>query len=285
MTHISRRMWQLTEPLHAVVYFTPEARSATDAAGLRGFWMGYFASRVAPLGPVGPEVAVATFYGFHRARAERALPDAWHFAAVDAVLRARSDGAAAALRRLFTPIDPAAIDEAAELAWAASQYADTAGRVLGAGNQALARPDESLAALWQATTTLREHRGDGHVACLLAAGVSPVGGHILKIAAGEADSDLLRAARGWPDDIWNAEVIALRERGWIEPEGKLTGAGAAIRDAVEVGTDRAASVPWDRLGTERTERLQVLLKPMVDRVRDAGIMPQPNPIGLSFNEK
>ncbi|WP_068276628.1 SCO6745 family protein [Aldersonia kunmingensis] len=285
MTHVARRMWQLTEPLHAVVYFTPEARSATDAAGLRGFWMGYFASRVAPLGPVGPEVAVATFYGFDRGRAERALPDAWHFAGIDAILRARSEGATAALRRILTEIDPAAIDEAAELTWTASQYADCAGRVLGAGNQALLRPDDSLAALWQATTTLREHRGDGHVACLLAADVSPVGSHILKIASGEADSDLLRAARGWPDDVWNAEILALRERGWIDSDGKLTTEGGAIRDAVEAGTDRAASAPWDRLGTEGTERLQVLLKPMVGRVRDAGIMPEPNPIGLSFDGK
>jgi hypothetical protein len=33
-------MWQLFEPLHAVSYFTPEARAASDALGLRGFWMG-----------------------------------------------------------------------------------------------------------------------------------------------------------------------------------------------------------------------------------------------------
>jgi hypothetical protein len=285
MTNISRRMWQLIEPLHAVVYFTPEARTATDDIGLRGFWMGYFAARVAPLGPVGPEVAVATFYGFHRTRAERALPDAWAFAGADAVLRARSEGATAALRRLFTSIAPGTIEEAAELLWTAAQHADTAGRVLGAANQALPRPADPLTALWQGTTTLREHRGDGHVACLLAAGVSPVGGHILKIAAGESDSDLMRAARGWPDDIWNDEVLALRERGWIDADGKLTPGGAAVRDSVEEGTDRAAERPWAHLGTDATERLATLLRPMVERVSSAGIMAQPNPIGLTVGEK
>lgn len=285
MTQISRRMWQLTEPLHAVVYFTPEGRAATDGVGLRGFWMGYFASRVAPLGAVGPEVAVSTFYGFHRGRAQRALPDAWGFAPVEDVLRARLDGATAALRRLLAPIEPGALTEAADLLWAAAQSADTSGRVLGAANQALPRPADSLEALWQATTTLREQRGDGHVACLIAADVSPVGGHILKIAAGEADSDLLRAARGWPDDEWNAEVVALRERGWVDATGRLTERGAAIRDAVEVSTDRAASSPWDRLGAADTDRLATLLRPMVARVADAGILSQPNPIGLVVDEK
>ena len=44
----ARRMWRITEPYHAVVYFTPETRDACAAIGLKGFWMGYFASRAAP---------------------------------------------------------------------------------------------------------------------------------------------------------------------------------------------------------------------------------------------
>jgi hypothetical protein len=47
-------MWTLFEPIHAVTYFTPEARSAYERAGLRGFWRGYFAGRAAPLGAAGP---------------------------------------------------------------------------------------------------------------------------------------------------------------------------------------------------------------------------------------
>ena len=48
----ARRMWQLFEPVHAVVYFAPQARAAFEAVGLRGFWRGYFAMRAAPLGPI-----------------------------------------------------------------------------------------------------------------------------------------------------------------------------------------------------------------------------------------
>ena len=49
-----RDFWRLLEPIHAVVYFSPEPLAALREAGYRGFWMGYFANRAAPLGPVGP---------------------------------------------------------------------------------------------------------------------------------------------------------------------------------------------------------------------------------------
>ena len=51
---IARRMWRVLEPYHAVTYFSDESRQAFKDAGLRGFWMGYFAGRAAPMGPVGP---------------------------------------------------------------------------------------------------------------------------------------------------------------------------------------------------------------------------------------
>ena len=49
-TSLARRAWTLFEPIHAIVYFAPEAPEHYTAAGLRGGWMGYFASRSAPMG-------------------------------------------------------------------------------------------------------------------------------------------------------------------------------------------------------------------------------------------
>ncbi len=76
----ARRMWQALETLHSTVYFAPEPRDAYRRAGLRGGWMGYFASRSAAMGPVPAEVVVATFYNFHPGMVHRAIPDAWGFA-------------------------------------------------------------------------------------------------------------------------------------------------------------------------------------------------------------
>ena len=45
--------------MHAVTYFAPEARTALDGLGFRGFWMGYFAARSAPFGVVPTEAEEA----------------------------------------------------------------------------------------------------------------------------------------------------------------------------------------------------------------------------------
>lgn len=47
-----RELWQRVETIHAVTYFAPESHAAAKAAGLKGFWMGYFGFRAAPLGAV-----------------------------------------------------------------------------------------------------------------------------------------------------------------------------------------------------------------------------------------
>lgn len=74
---LSRRMWESLEPIHAVVYWAPKCRAATDALGATGGWMGYFGLRPAPLGPVPAAVVCASFYNVHPERVARAIPAAW----------------------------------------------------------------------------------------------------------------------------------------------------------------------------------------------------------------
>ena len=42
----ARLVWQYGEPIHAVLFFAPETRAATDGLGLKGGWMSYFGCRV-----------------------------------------------------------------------------------------------------------------------------------------------------------------------------------------------------------------------------------------------
>src|SRR6476469_3478172 len=88
---VTRRAWSRFEPIHDVVYFSPYTKPTTAALGLRGFWMGYFAMRVAPLGMLGPAAATAVCYGFHLRRVARALPDAWSYVDADGALRVRDE--------------------------------------------------------------------------------------------------------------------------------------------------------------------------------------------------
>jgi helix-turn-helix protein len=273
---LTRQLWQRFEMVHDVVYFSPHAAEAARALGLKGYWMGYFAFRAAPLGPVGPATVTAVFYGFHRSRVARALPDAWSYTTPEAAIAAREAAVDAALAEL-TDDDPG---EAAELAWRAAQLADTAGRPLAAANQALPRSGTARVALWQATAVLREHRGDGHNAVLVSRGIGPAQAHLLKAGAGESPEDVLRTGRGFPDDEWEAARTGLRDRGLLDGDGRLTAAGQAEHEEIETATDRVARQPWEALGEDGAARLLALLHPLAAAVVRSGLMPQPNPVGL-----
>jgi hypothetical protein len=277
-TSRERRMWSLFEPIHAVTYFAPQARSAFEAAGLRGFWRGYFAGRSAPLGPVGPGPVIAAYFGFAPQMVTRALPDVWTRITPAAALAARLEGAVAALGAAFEDSD---VVEASELLRAAALGVDRPGRVLGAANADLPWPDgDPVAVLWHAATVLREQRGDGHVAALLVAGLDGCESLVWRASLIEPDSAkaMLQPARGWTDDEWSAAAERLTARGWLGPDGRATETARRAYAEAEAITDRLAGGAWDRLGEKDTERCAELLAPLAAK---AGVyLPQPNPIGL-----
>lgn len=274
---LARLMWTHFEPVHAVTYFHPRSRAAYEAVGLRGYWRGYFAGRAAPLGPTEAAPVIATFFTFAPQMVTRALPSVWRLATPEKALRARLTGAVQALAELTYELPESHLAEAADLLEAAATGVDTAGRVLGAANAALPAGEYPLARLWQAATTLREHRGDGHVAALVAAGLDPV--ETLAWRAGVDQSrEFLQATRGWADDDWAAATERLAERGWLTADGEPTEHGRTAFQAVEDATDRAAVRPWQALGTSRTDRLRELLDPVVRSCHT--IIPAQSPIGL-----
>ncbi|HWH00319.1 MAG TPA: hypothetical protein VNV66_13565 [Pilimelia sp.] len=281
-------MWTLFEPIHVVTYFAPEALAAYPDAGLPGFWRGYFAGRAAPLGAVDAAPVAAAFFSFAPAMVARALPDVWtRISPADAVA-ARTRGAAAALRRLMAtaaapPADTAAeaaeatVAEAAEALEAAVDRLDVSGRVLAAANAALPRPADPYERLWQATTVLREHRGDGHNAALVAAGLDGVSVLAWR-AANDLPRDLMQPIRGWTDAQWGAAVQRLVRDGWLAADGTPTPAGRARFAAVEEATDRAAAGPWRDAAPADVDRLVALLRPLARACFQT--LPRPNPVGL-----
>jgi hypothetical protein len=292
----ARRMWRLFEPVHTVTYFTPEALAAFKAAGLRGFWRGYFAGRAAPIGAVGAPPVIAAFFNFAPQMVSRALPGVWELITPGDALRARSAGAVAALRRLLGlaagQAVPAEVAGVADLLAGLAQGLDGSGRPLGGPNAALEVPDEPLARLWHAATVLREHRGDGHVAALVSAGLDGCEVLVLRTAVELAAAGGTAAARsgptwpreqiqplrGWTDPQWDQAAARLAGREWIGTDGAATAEGAHLYQAVERATDLAAARPWAELGPERTSRLADALAPVAAAAATA--MPFPNPIGV-----
>ncbi|RKS76263.1 hypothetical protein BZB76_1614 [Actinomadura pelletieri DSM 43383] len=273
---IARDFWSALEPLHAVTYFAPECLAANKEVGLRGFWMGYFGSRGAPLGPVPAAVIEASFYGFHPARVRRAVPDAWGFASPESILAVRGVAAAKALRRAVPDIDGVAAEAAPKLR-AVVEAADGAGRVLFAANRDLESPEDPVEALWQSATALREHRGDGHVAVLTAEGLNGLECNVLACAVSGTPGELLRFSRGWSQEEWDEASAALAARGLVDGE-TATDAGRTLKADIERRTDALAAPPYQAL--DDPAALHRLLAPVARAVAENGDIPFPNPIGL-----
>ena len=143
MSSVARRMWEVTERYHQLCYWAPEVREEGTRVGLKGFWMNYFATRVAPLGPVNPEVVESLFFYYAPDRIRRAIPDAWSYATPQAILEARYVGMDQALKRELGPlVSSEEISQAAETVKAAVENIDGTGRTLFTGWNSLPWPDE-----------------------------------------------------------------------------------------------------------------------------------------------
>jgi hypothetical protein len=280
------RAWRVTEPLHAMIYFVPESFERFAALGLDPV-AGYFASRAAPFGPVGPGPVAATFYNFAPSLIGQALPGAWEKTTPAAALAARMDAADAALKRgLADAVHGPEVAEAAQLARRAAEAAadHPYGRPLYAATAELPWPDEPHLVLFHAQTLLREFRGDGHVATLMTTGLTGLEAMTLQIAAGEAAA-FLYATRGWRPADWAETADTLRERGLIEAadEPTLTTAGRQLRAEIEAATDRLAMPAYAALGEDGLRRLAELTRPLSRTLVKAGMLNPANAFGGAAN--
>jgi hypothetical protein len=282
-SNVARRLWEVVEPIHVVTYFSEEAHTGFADAGYKGFWMGYFAGRAAPLGQASPELVAATFYNFSLPHISRAIPDAWSFAPPRAAIEARQRGATYALRRAFSQgnID-LDLRTVVELARKAAESAPMEGRPLFAANRALLWPEDPVTALWHACTLLREHRGDGHIAALVAAGIGGRQANVLQTAADNVPRDVFTTARHYDDLEWRELSEGLFDRGLLDADGRLTERGLELRSDVEDRTDQAALTAYESLDTHELGKLMELLPALARAVVETGDIPDVTPIGPRF---
>ena len=267
MTHPARRLWMHYEPVHAVTYFAPEVAEALTGAGLTGWWRGYFAARAAPLGPVGPEVVQATFYGCAPELVARCVPSAWEQCDPSRAIAARDAAVVAAYERLG--IDPD--ERTVALLERAAAACRPEGRALHAAHAAWVAqhpPTDRRLRLWWATAVLREHRGDGHNAALLAAGVDGCEANQLAVADGAAPAERRQSVRGWSDEAWAAAGVRAAAR------------PAGFRAAVEATTDELALAPVVALGDDGLDEACAGLLPLVEALVGSGTISYPNPVGV-----
>jgi hypothetical protein len=270
-----RRAWRVTEPIHAMIYFAPEAGERYAELGVAP-QDGYFASRGAAFGECGPGIVTATFYNFNPALVARALPAVWENTTPAAMAEARLCAVDAALTRGLGA-ETLASPEVAEAAGLARRAAEAAtawpqGRPLFAAHAELPWPEAPHLVLWHAQTLLREFRGDGHVAALVTAGLSGIEALLLHVASGEADERFLRITRGWRREAWAAAADGLRVRGLLDAEGGLTEAGRELRAGIEATTDRLAQSAYDAIGADACTRLAEITRPLSRTLVKAGML-------------
>ncbi|MEU9124579.1 hypothetical protein AB0C96_32820 [Streptomyces sp. NPDC048506] len=275
----ARSLWLVTEPLHAVCYFAEECRGLGRALGLKGFWMGYFASRTAPLGAVEPAAATAVLGVFAPGMVARALPAAWSIASPAHVLDERGTRAAHALRRIDPDLERKATELLPPLQTVVDDAPDLA-RPLFAANRALCDHADPVERLWQLVTALREFRGDAHLAVLADEGLDGCEALVLAAASGRVPRDTIRQDRGWSEEEWADATDRLRARHLVDAQGEATALGRRERDRIEQATDRLAARLLHSLPEAETEALLESLDPLARRVLASDVLPFPNPIGL-----
>jgi hypothetical protein len=266
----ARTLRNVTEPIAAGVYFAPEAHRGYEAQGL-DYFEGYFCSRSACLGAAPWSVVCAAFAAFKPAAVEAAVTSGWAKTTPAPMLAAREAGATAQLERLVGDrAEPAAVERATEILYAASDGVDPSGRALFAGLSILDRPTTRFGALWRSADLVREHRGDGHIAAWMPHVDSTEITVLTELAWGIPPRSYV-FTRGWNEEEVDAAYERLTERGLVA-DGALTDAGRELRSHIERTTDESTSAVMHRIGDDYDELIG-LLAPIAEAIVAGGGYP------------
>jgi hypothetical protein len=263
------RMFELVEPI-ATVTFSEVPNEAFLALGMRNYWDGYFAGRAAPLGLAPAGVVHAVFYNFADGEVARHIPWVWGKTTPQEAIAVRERGSVAALRQMIGELaDSSGLVRVADLATRAAVSAPTEGRALYAGLRALAVPEEPVARLWHAATLLREHRGDGHNAALVAHGIGGTEAHVLLALSLGMRAEEFGRIHHLPKAQLAAVIDGLRDRGLVDAAGGFTDAGRETRERIEALTDELAAPAYDALNADELDELVAGLEPIAAAAKAA----------------
>ena len=228
----------------------------------------------------------AAFFNFQPTMVATAVPRCWDVVAPETLCRVRAIAAAEALGEVCRVEARSALLAALPVLRRAAASCDGAGRVMAGANRSLwpristALGTGGLGEAWQHCTTLREHRGDGHVSALLVHGLNGVEAHVLAAGTKAIPVEVLRDNRGWSEEEWDDATARLTGAGLLHADGRVTDAGRTLHGEVEELTDELAEPAYAALGDQALEELHGVLGACAADVAASGLVPYPNPIGL-----
>lgn len=247
---LSRDFYRSYEAIHAGIYFLDAANQNYQAIGLTPGWMGYFASRSAPMGAISAKMVMATFYSFSSELIERYIPRAWTLASPDAITDARLASVSTLMEEPTKRFGISRVNKIIEQVEPIATSLKVGGRPLFAGHASQELSSKPEVRLWQLLTLFREHRGDSHVAILVSKNLTGIEANVLHHLDGRAPKQFLTKARGHSNENWDLAVDALAERGFCERDSSaLTNEGKILKSTIEAETDTLSNTVPEALGT------------------------------------
>ena len=228
----ARRLRDAIEPIAMHAVWARRTNERLAGLGL-DFLGGYVWGRAAALGEPDAGVVVSSFGVFEPAMLSGTYEQARATCGRDALLTARTDATVESLSEVLAGADVAPV---ADRLAAAIATADVVGRPLFAGLAGQPWPDDAFGRLWRACDLVREHRGDGHIAACIAAGLDPVAMNVLTELWVGMPFGTYSATRGWTPDQLAAAADRLRSDGLLDGDA-LTARGREWRDGLEATTD------------------------------------------------
>ena len=136
---------------------------------------------------------------------------------------------------------------------AAVERIDGIGRPLFGALPALQVPGDPHGRAWRAAELVREHRGDGHNAAIVAAGLDVATANVLTEVWLGYEVGEYSASRGFSTERLQLAADSLRTTGWLDAWGAITAAGRSARDEVEAATDRSQRALVEALGDDLSD--------------------------------
>jgi hypothetical protein len=203
-------------------------------------------------------VLQALFFGHSPAFHQSAGAGVWDNVTPGQVLAATHNGLDRSLGPVYEELGEAARELTALLRKAAERASTRPeGRALFAANASLPWPEKGHHQLWHAHVLLREWRGDGHNAILIAEGIDAPEALLIHAAWAGMPLRGITASRQWTDEQCAPVIAGLQTKGWLtdEIEPRISSEGRRRRDAIEDATDDADAFAYDSLSDVELERL------------------------------
>jgi len=264
----ARALRDALEPVAAHAFWSAATRQALADRGLHAT-SAYVRGRAAALGAATAAVVIAAFGWFEPGLIESAYHAGPTELTPAALNRARSAATGASLRAVRPDADPSWL---ADTLTAATAAGASPGRCLFSARRAETPPSDPFERLWWASETLRDHRGDSHIAAVAVAGVGPVEMNILTELALGGQLGSYTATRGWSRAAIEDAARALRGRGWLSGND-LTAEGRDVRTSIERDTDRLDAPIIAAVGDD-LPRLLAELEPWGRACINAGTFPR-----------